>query len=289
MTDFKEQLKEARLHTANFSRIALLLEEIVDLNARLSDMASENESLHKEVKELVGRTMTDAKLDELDLDELGLIARLATQEQWHVFRAGVDTGSGTFIHEYAEAGRADCEYVAAFDPPTVIRMIRMIQGAEFDARWYQTRISNKDHRIRELEAKLDKTLLHRANANMSVTIERLKEQMTPEQIDAATNGAAEPLLGGKELRDKLAAAEKSEAELLERSRKQIVEHDVLAETIFKLESKLAASEKLTKAWKDSSEAGSHGAYCAGYSRGGTCNCLYGKARAAARKLEEASQ
>ena len=49
MKDFKDQLAEARAHAAYNNRIVLLLREIVDLQARLRDMGSENESLHEEL------------------------------------------------------------------------------------------------------------------------------------------------------------------------------------------------------------------------------------------------
>lgn len=104
-----------------------------------------------EVLEREGETMSDS---ELDLDGLQQTALSATQGEWSVFRAGVDTGSGTFVHEHSEIGRQDSEHVAIFDPPTVLRMILAIRDAEFDAETYQTRLSNAAAHASSLEAKL---------------------------------------------------------------------------------------------------------------------------------------
>ena len=52
---FKDQLIAARADVARSNRVVSLLEEIVDLQARLSDMASENESLHEELESTKSR------------------------------------------------------------------------------------------------------------------------------------------------------------------------------------------------------------------------------------------
>lgn len=64
----------------------------------------------------------------------------ATNGPWGVFRAGVDTGAGEFVHSAAECGRADAEFIsmAREAMPILLNRVRRAEEA-------LERIADDDH------------------------------------------------------------------------------------------------------------------------------------------------
>lgn len=84
-----------------------------------------------------------------ELAEMRATAEAATQDEWHVFRAGVDTHNGTFVSSKSEAGRKDAEHIATFDPPTVLKLLDALAAKDAEI----ARLREVENYLDELEGK----------------------------------------------------------------------------------------------------------------------------------------